>query len=114
LRHGVFRDVRDVHTHYCSKPCQFKHWPVHKIPCKESPTYKTKQELAALNKRTAALKKKNAYSQLKDIPRGERGEERKKKRNDVKDRYTAGSEFFLQKRRAMNLLVGGSGDNPKT
>ena len=32
----------------------------------------------------------------------------------MKDRYTAGREFFLQKRRTMNLLMGGSGDNPKT
>ena len=37
-------------THYCSKACQVKHWPVHKIPCKESPIYKKNQELAALKK----------------------------------------------------------------
>ena len=38
-------------THYCSKACQVKHWPVHKIPCKESPIYKANQELAALKKK---------------------------------------------------------------
>ena len=45
-------------THYCSKACQVKHWPVHKIPCKESPTYKTKQELAALKKKNGGAEEK--------------------------------------------------------
>ena len=40
-------------THYCSKACQLKHWPVHKIPCKESPIYKANQELAAMKKTLA-------------------------------------------------------------
>ena len=40
-------------THYCSRACQLKHWPVHKIPCKESPIYKANQELAALKKMLA-------------------------------------------------------------
>ena len=40
-------------THYCNRACQVKHWPVHKIPCKESPIYKANQELAALKKELA-------------------------------------------------------------
>ena len=40
-------------THYCSKACQVKHWPKHKIPCKESPIYKKNQELAALKRKLA-------------------------------------------------------------
>ena len=40
-------------THYCSKACQVKHWPVHKLPCKSSPFYLKNQELAALKKTLA-------------------------------------------------------------
>ena len=40
-------------THYCSRACQLKHWPRHKISCKASPIYKANQELAALKKKLA-------------------------------------------------------------
>ena len=40
-------------THYCSRACQLKHWPQHKIPCKASPICTSNQELAALKKSLA-------------------------------------------------------------
>ncbi len=38
-------------VHYCDRACQMKHWPVHKILCRESPIYKANQELAAEKKK---------------------------------------------------------------
>ena len=40
-------------THYCSKACQVKHWPVHKLPCKSSPIYTKSQEVVAPKKNLA-------------------------------------------------------------
>ena len=42
-----------IATHFCSRACQVKHWPLHKLPCKESPIYKASQELAATKKKLA-------------------------------------------------------------
>jgi hypothetical protein len=35
-----------VTSRYCSKECQGKDWPMHKISCKESSSYKMKQQAA--------------------------------------------------------------------
>ena len=42
-------------THYCSKACQVKHWPVHKDPCRSSPVFLKNQKVKNLKARIAEL-----------------------------------------------------------